>query len=305
MSRFARPIDFHETELHGVIHAYRRIDGPEGSPVVILIHGMAGSGQMWEQVMGLMSNEATIIAPDLLGHGASGRGRSLDYSIGNQAALIRDLMVALEIDSATIVGQSLGGGVAMQFAYQFPQRCDRLVLVDAGGLGKEVTPLLRALSLPGSGVVLAAVTVPPIMSLLKTISVIGSNLGLRLAGEHEQMASSFESLADAATRRSFLATLRAVVDIGGQAVAGRNRLYLTEHMPVMVCWGDRDGIIPNLHASRVSEVIPHARVEIFEGAGHFPQNSQPEAFAEAMLDFIETTEAAALSADDLRTSLAG
>ena len=255
--------------------------------------------------MRLLHGHADVVAVDLLGHGNSPRGRSLDYSIGNQAALVRDVMVSLGIPTATVVGQSLGGGVALQFAYQFPERTERLVLVDAGGLGKEVSPLLRLLSLPGSGLLLGAITAPPVLGVLGLWSRIGTTLGLQFAPEQQQVAAAFLSLADPATRRSFLSTLRAVVDINGQSVAGRNRLYLTEHMPVLVAWGDRDDIIPHHHAQEIAEIIPHAHVELFPGAGHFPHDSQPERFAEVLLSFIEHTEAATLDADAFRAALAG
>lgn len=306
MHRFHQPVEDHEVLLHGIPLSYRSATCDDAAaPTVVLIHGMAGSSRMWLESMQYLAASAHVIAPDLLGHGQSGRGRSLDYSIGNQASVVRDLLLRLGIERATIVGQSLGGGVAMQFAYQFPERTERLVLVDAGGLGKEVTPLLRLLSLPGSGFVLGGVTAPPVMAAFRALAAVGHRLGMRLAPEEREMAASFDSLADPATRRSFLATLRSVVDFNGQAVSGRNRLYLTEAMPVMVCWGDRDSIIPSSHAALVSEALPHAHVEIFPGAGHFPQCSAPGAFADALLLFIEATEPAAIDVASLRTMLAG
>src|SRR3954467_10134332 len=133
-----------EITLHGHRVSYRR----EGwGPAILLVHGVTGSSQTWDDVIPFLSDRYTVIAPDLLGHGRSAKPRG-DYSLGAYASGIRDLLRALEVPSATVVGHSLGGGVAMQFAYQFPERVQRLALVDSGGLGAEVSILLRAASLP-------------------------------------------------------------------------------------------------------------------------------------------------------------
>src|SRR5919198_5217771 len=139
-----------EIELHGHRVSYR-VAG-EG-PVILLIHGIAGSSGQWEPAMALLAGDHTLIAPDLLGHGRSAKPRG-DYSLGAYAAGLRDLMVALDHPRSTVVGHSLGGGVALQFAYQFPERTERLALVSSGGLGREVHFLLRAATLPGSELVL-------------------------------------------------------------------------------------------------------------------------------------------------------
>ena len=133
-------------QIHGHDVAYRAAGN---GPVVVLVHGMAGSSATWEQVIPRLAERFTVVAPDLPGHGESAKPHDGDYSLGAFASSVRDLMVTLGHPRATIVGQSLGGGVAMQFAYQFPTRCERLVLVGSGGLGREVTPLLRALAFPG------------------------------------------------------------------------------------------------------------------------------------------------------------
>src|SRR3954464_2407235 len=138
-------------ELHGHRVEYR-IAG--SGPPVVLIHGMVNSSRHWEQVALRLAPHHTVVAPDLIGHGASATPRGA-YSLGAHAASIRDLLTAIGIDRATIVGHSLGGGVAMQFFYQFPQRVERLVLVSSGGLGREVSPLLRSAVLPGASSLLS------------------------------------------------------------------------------------------------------------------------------------------------------
>jgi pimeloyl-ACP methyl ester carboxylesterase len=138
-----------------VIHGHEIAFHTAGEgPVVVLLHGLAGSQETWRQVLPALARHYTVVAPDLLGHGASAKPHT-EYSVSAHANVIRDLMSALGHDSATVVGQSFGGGVAMQLAYQYPERCARLVLVSSGGLGREVSRLLRALSMPGAEHVVA------------------------------------------------------------------------------------------------------------------------------------------------------
>src|SRR5215218_7140410 len=137
--------------IHGHEVAYR--EEGEGSAVV-LIHGIAGCSATWDAVVPRLAARHAVIAPDLLGHGESAKPQG-DYSLGAYASGVRDLLAVLGHDRVTVVGHSLGGGIALQFAYQFPEWCERLVLVGSGGLGKEVSPLLRALSAPGADYVLA------------------------------------------------------------------------------------------------------------------------------------------------------
>ncbi len=134
-------------------------------PPIVLIHGMLNSSSHWRSVALNLASEYTVIAPDLIGHGDSAAPRG-DYSLGAHAASIRDLLAAIGIDRASIVGHSLGGGVAMQFFYQFPQRVERLVLVSSGGLGREVKPTLRTAALPGISGLLALTIRPRVIAAL-------------------------------------------------------------------------------------------------------------------------------------------
>src|SRR4051795_12115349 len=143
-------------ELHGQPVSYHRVG--EG-PLLVLVHGITSSSTTWERVIPLLAERHTVIAPDLLGHGRSAKPRG-DYSLGAYASGLRDLLVALPEPPATVVGHSLGGGIAMQLAYQFPERVERLALVGSGGLGREVNIMLRAATLPGSEYVLPLLCAP-------------------------------------------------------------------------------------------------------------------------------------------------
>jgi pimeloyl-ACP methyl ester carboxylesterase len=249
-----------------------------------------------------LASRFTVVAPDLLGHGASAKPHG-EYSISGHANVIRDLLVALGIDSATIVGQSFGGGVAMQFAYQYPARCERLVLVSSGGLGLEVGAILRTLSVPGAEHVLALVCSG---ALLKgSDAVIGwmGRLGFRPGPVLDEIRCAWASLSEPETRRAFFRTLRAVVDQRGQSVSATDRLYLTAQMPTMLVWGGKDTLIPVSHAFAAHEAIPGSRLVVFENAGHFPHCEDPERFAETLIDFIAEHPPARVSETGLRDLL--
>ncbi len=274
-------------EIHGHEVAYRLAGQGE---TILLIHGMAGSSRTWREVMPGLTEHHQVLAPDLLGHGASGKAAT-DYSLGAHASTLRDLMDRLGIDRATVVGQSLGGGVAMQLAYQYPDRCERLVLVASGGLGREVSIILRALSLPGAELVLPIVTPGFVRKLGNALSAWLWDRGVR-SSRAAEMWGAYASLGDPETRRAFFRTLRAVVDPGGQAVSATDRLYLAEVTPTLIIWGDADPIIPVEHAWAAHAAMPGSRIEIFEGVGHFPQSEAPKRFAEVLCDFLASTPAA-------------
>lgn len=285
----------HEIVLHGHRVSYRTAG--EGDSVVLLIHGIVGSAKEWDPVTRLLAEHYTVVAPDLLGHGESAKPRG-DYSLGAYAAGVRDLLLALGHRRATIVGHSLGGGVAMQFSYEYPPFAERLVLVSSGGLGREVHPLLRAATLPGSEIVLPMIAHERLRGVGSFLAQTLDRIGLRAGPDLAEMVRGYGSLADAGARMAFIHTLRAVLDITGQRVSAADRLYLGELLPSMVIWGSRDPLIPVSHATTAHEGLPDSRLEIFKGAGHFPQLHDPVLFAQTLRDFIETTEPTRLEFTD-------
>ncbi len=276
-------------EVHFVtIHGYKRAYVMEGSgPAVLLLHGVGMDHKSWLSVIELLAPNFTVIAPDLLGHGLSDKPRA-DYSIAGYANAMRDLLSVLGIGSVTAVGHSLGGGVAMQFAYQYPQMAQRLVLVAAGGWGRSVNPLIRFFTLPYSGVALRVLGLDPVRKpLIGAIKLVGS-LGLPLTEDLPTLAEVYDDMADPDAQRAFLHVLRAAVDWRGQVITSLDRAYLAEHMPSMVVWGARDLVIPVKHARAAHELLPGSRLEIFPESGHVPHEDDPERFAEVLADFIAT-----------------
>jgi pimeloyl-ACP methyl ester carboxylesterase len=290
------PSTSRQIELHGHPVTYHRVGS---GPAVLLVHGITSSSRTWRDVMPALGEHYDVIAPDLLGHGRSAKPRG-DYSLGAYASGLRDLLVALEVPSATVVGHSLGGGVAMQFAYQFPERVERLALVDSGGLGAEVSLVLRAATLPGAEWVLPLLASSPLRGAGGLVGSVLGRVGVRASADVQGMAEGFESLGDAAARRAFVHTARSVIDPSGQRVDASDRLYLAEHVPSLIVWGDRDRMIPVKHGREAHERMPNSRFEVFEGAGHFPFNDDPERFVALLHDFISTTKPARFDDDLVR-----
>ena len=273
--------------IHGHEVCYRCAG--EGS-VLLLIHGIAGSSRAWTEVMPLLAQDFTVVAPDLIGHGESAKPMG-DYSLGAYASGLRDLLAVLGIERATLVGQSLGGGIAMQLAYQHPEICERLVLVDSGGLGREVSWILRSLALPGAEFLVPVLFPWFVRAWGNLVARSLYDLGVRSAGA-AQTWRAYASLTESANRDAFVRTVRAVIDPGGQTVSAKDRLYLTANVPTLIIWGARDGIIPVEHAYATHRALPASRLEVIEGVGHFPHVEVADRFAEILTDFVRTTKAA-------------
>ncbi len=283
-----------QMELHGRRVIYR-VAG-EGPPVV-LIHGMLNSSSHWQGVASLLAADYTVIAPDLIGHGDSAAPRG-DYSLGAHAASIRDLLAAIGVDRATIVGHSLGGGVAMQFFYQFPQRVQRLVLISSGGLGQAVSPLLRTATLPGMSVLLSLTIHPRVVGGMwdtgQRLRERGTSTGIYL----QAIARALRPLENAGARSAFLHTLRSVIDLRGQRVSATDRLYLLDAIPTMILWGERDNTIPIEHGLATHRALPSSDFRTIPDVAHFPHLEDPQAVAIMLADFIARTEAAQIEDAD-------
>ncbi len=294
----------HEVEYR-LVHGHRRAFVRAGSgPVVLLLHGLACDHTTWSPVIDRLAEQYTVIAPDLLGHGRSAKPRA-DYSLGGFANGMRDLLTVLGVDKVTVVGHSLGGGVAMQFAYQFPERTERLVLVSSGGLGPEVTPAIRAITTPGFDQVLQVLTLPGVRHVGTTAMRALAGSRISAARDLGEVADIYDSFANPHARAAIRHVVRAVVDWRGQIVTMADRAYLTEEMPMCVVWGADDLVIPATHAENAARLAPGARVEVLPDSGHFPHKDHPELFAGIVADFIASTAPASYSRARWRRQLVG
>jgi pimeloyl-ACP methyl ester carboxylesterase len=278
--------DAWQVELHGHRVIYRTAGS---GPPVVLIHGMVNSSHHWRDVALRLADRYTVIAPDLIGHGDSATPRG-DYSLGAHAAVIRDLLTAIGVGGATVVGHSLGGGVAMQFFWQFPQRVERLVLVSTGGLGREVSPLLRSAAMPGASAALRVVAGRRSLAALERVAaaldVSGSARGVYVRA----VVRALRPLERPGSREAFLQTLRSVIDLQGQHVSAVDRLYLLGPVPTMIVWGERDNTIPLQHGRSAHAAIPHSRFDTLPRAAHFPHLEDPAGLAALLRDFMARTE---------------
>jgi pimeloyl-ACP methyl ester carboxylesterase len=281
--------------LHGDDLEFRDVGA---GPAVLFIHGLLGSSDHWRHLVDEVSGHRRLIVPDLFGHGASAKPAG-DYSLGSHAATLRDLLDVLHIDRVTVVGHSLGGGIAMQFAYLFPERVDALVLVSSGGLGRELSPLLRAATLPGSEWVLpvlasswlhervaaAGRTVDRVPLASRGLARLATAIGARV--DVAEGWRGLASLRDAASRKAFLATSRSVIDPHGQIVQAGPRLASIGGTPTLFVWGARDRIIPAWHGVLAQQQVPGSELTVFETAGHFPHLDDPARFAALLQQFFQ------------------
>ncbi len=295
-------VTYAEITVHGHAVSYAESGVESGGPVVVLVHGIASQATHWQAVMERLGQSCHVIAPDLLGHGRSAKPRG-DYSLGAHACGIRDLLAALGHDRISLVGHSLGGGIAMQFAYQFPERVQRLALISSGGLGKEVSVFLRAATLPGADLILPLLT----GSWVRWTGAQGRRL-LGLAhvpvptGLQECLAG-FGSLSDRDSRAAFVHTARSVLDPAGQRVDARDRLYLAADLPLLVVWGRKDAIIPVAHGESLAESVPSTTLEVFEQSGHFPHLTEPDRLAEVLARWVRATPAVQMDPASLHSRL--
>jgi pimeloyl-ACP methyl ester carboxylesterase len=279
------PINMQTITLHGDRIAY--VDEGAGE-VLLLIHGMGGSSSSWRDLIPKLAKKYRVIAPDLLGHGQSDKPRG-DYSVGSFAVSLRDLLDTLGIPKATIVGHSLGGGIAMQFAHQHRDYCQRLILISSGGLGADVGRLLRILSLPGSEFLLPLLASRPVL-------FAGNVLRARLtldgkATRFSETIRAQEWLADPDSRYAFLRTLRSVVDRRGQAVSALNRLHCYPDLPALIITGEQDRVIPVAHAHAAHAGMPNSRLHVLPDVFHHPQAECPDTVSALVDDFISASKA--------------
>jgi len=300
-SRPPAPID-HQVQYR-TIHGYRRafIHAGQG-PTLLFIHGIGDCSDTWHELIPQLAQDHTIIAPDLLGHGRSDKPRA-DYSVAAYANAMRDLLSVLGVDRATVIGHSFGGGVAMQFAYQYPERCERLVLVSTGGVNAEIHPVLRLASAPNADLILPLLQFPGARvagrCMFKLLELLGTDTGL----DADHLLVMFDALPDARTRHAFLRALRSAVDWRGQSITMLDRCYLASSIPTLLVWGARDAVIPSRQARIAHLAMPGSRLEVFERAGHFPHLTDSARFLSVIRDFLATTAPARYGPEEWRDAL--
>jgi pimeloyl-ACP methyl ester carboxylesterase len=287
---------YEEIELHGHTVGFQAAgDGP----LLVLLHGITSTSAAWRDVMPRLAERYTVIAPDMVGHGRSAKPRG-DYSLGAYAAGVRDLLGVLGFERGTVVGHSLGGGIAMQFAYLFPEYVERMALISSGGLGREVHPLLRAATLPGSEWVLPLMAREWSVKAGDAVRSVASKLGLEAGPDLAEFARGYASLVEDGAREAFLHTMRSVIGPDGQRVSALDRLYLADQIPTLIVWGSDDPVIPVAHGRRAHEIVEHSRYVEIEGSGHWPMLDASDRIVRELTAFMEQTDPFEWSLESVR-----
>ena len=279
-------VSFQEVELHGHRVGYQAAGT---GPPLVLLHGITSTSEVWRDVMPRLVERYTVIAPDMIGHGRSAKPRG-DYSLGAYAAGVRDLLAVLGFERGTVVGHSLGGGIAMQFAYLFPEYVERMALISSGGLGREVHPLLRAATLPGSEWVLPLLAREWSVNAGEAVRSVAARLGLEAGPDLAEFARGYASLVEEGATDAFLQTMRSVIGPDGQRVSALDRLYLADQLPTLIVWGSDDPVIPVEHGRNAHRIVAHSRYVEIEGSGHWPMLDAPDRIVRELTAFTEETE---------------
>jgi pimeloyl-ACP methyl ester carboxylesterase len=290
---------FQEVELHGHRVGYQAAGT---GPPLVLLHGITSTSEAWRDVMPRLAERYTVIAPDMIGHGRSAKPRG-DYSLGAYAAGVRDLLAVLGFERGTVVGHSLGGGIAMQFAYLFPEYVERMALISSGGLGREVHPLLRAATLPGSEWVLPLLAREWSVNAGEAVRSVAARLGLEAGPDLAEFARGYASLVEEGATDAFLHTMRSVIGPDGQRVSALDRLYLADQLPTLIVWGSDDPVIPVEHGRNAHRIVAHSRYVEIEGSGHWPMLDAPDRIVRELTAFIEETESFQWSLELVRDRL--
>ena len=264
--------------------------GPPDGPVVVLLHGLASDSGTWDRAIALLAERGLrVYAIDLLGHGRSDKPRR-SYLLDDFSASLRAILDELGVASATVCGHSLGGAIAVHFCSQFPDRVERLVLVSAGGLGREVHPVLRAAALPVAPAVLRLVTRPALRRLYRQPRL---HRALRLTPDNvTNLRRAGRALGDAAGQAAFFAALRGVIEPGGQRGNFMDMGTLAAHVPTLLVWNEGDPVIPLRHAEAAHRHLPGSRLVVFGDSSHEPHRASATGFADEIAAFVAETRPA-------------
>ena len=276
-----------------LLHGHRVVYRVAGSgPAVLLVHGLFDDSRTWRRVMPVLARTHTVIAPDLLGHGESDAPADTDYSPAGHAGTLRDLLDVLGHHQVTLVGHSLGGGIAMSFAYHHPTRVRRLALISSGGFGRDVHPLLRVLSTPGANVALALLTTRATLGLLAGLARLTRAVGAgKPARALRRLRPRLATIDDRGRRAAQIRTLRSVIGPRGQSISALDQLHLLRRIPTLLLWGTRDQMIPAHHTAALRAAHDSAEIVLIDGTGHLPHLSRSELVAERLSAFITSAPA--------------
>jgi len=254
--------------------------GDKGSPV-ILIHGIGQYVEHWASAITALAAQHQVYAVDLPGHGKTDKSLDISYTLDDLSQFVKDFMSALGIEKAHIVGHSLGGAISMRMVLKQTASVDKLVLVDSGGFGREVSMMFRILSLPLLGAMLSRPRLSGSAALLKMFVHNPATITDDIIKHNYQMGVL------PGAQQSIMKTLRTNVNFWGQKYNSSDIRGITSITnPVLVIWGRQDNLIPVAHADIAAKGFPNVRVQIIDNCGHFPMLEHASEFNRLLLDFL-------------------
>jgi len=264
----------------------RFLELPGSGTPILLVHGVGASLTSWEDIpFRLNAAGRHVLAADLLGHGSSG---SLgEYTLAANASMLRQLLDHLGIARVHLVGHSLGGGVAMQFASQEPARVSSLTLISSGGLGTDISYSMRAAVLPGAAPVIRIITHRAITKPMRRIVEWLAARGVRSRDFNQRSVETLESLQHAGRLAAFVGTLRSVIGLRGQRVTVLDRLDILDPERLLVIWGARDPMLPVQHGIAIQDLLPDTRLVVLAESGHEPHADEPDSIIDEILAHTE------------------
>ena len=260
------------------------VAGSTGPPI-IFIHGLGGFVENWEDNIIELSKVRQVYALDLAGFGFSDKP-DVDYTISYFADFVRDFMITSGIEKATMIGESMGGGIALQLALKYPEKVEKIVLAGSSGLGKEVSISLRLLTLPIFGERLSRPSKEGTKQFFEQLFYNKEII------QEEWIEYDYQLSLQPGVQRSLLRALRSLCNIWGQ----KRKIYLPIlenlqkiEIPVLILWGAQDQIVPVSHAHRAKKILPNARIHIFDPCGHVPNIECADEFNALVTGFMSET----------------
>lgn len=255
----------------------------QGSPL-LLIHGLGASCDYWRYNIRAFSQGYQVYALDLPGFGRSDK-RIDDYSLHFAGEFVAAFLDAQGVDRASLVGNSLGGAVSLQFAVQHPHRLEKLVLVSSGGLGRELPLSFRLLTIPLLGESMAWAWGTRVGTRLTLRSIVYDPQVIK-----DEFVNEMAELARLpGAKEMLLSVARTGINLRGQNMKLLEPLLRRVpeiEAPTLIIWGAQDPIIPVAHAHIAHQMIRNSRLHIFDRCGHMPQIEKPEEFNRLVLEFL-------------------
>lgn len=252
-------------------------------PVVLMVHGVGASlVTWWSNIAPLADAGFTVVALDLPGHGDSDKPKNIDYDPIAAVRFIAHFLDALGVGRVSVVGNSGGGLIAASFALEYPERTDRLILVAPGGLGQEVSPFLRLISLPIVGEIIYNPWLHNWAGVSKKL------FHSPLAFPQDVLEELDRVRTTPGATRAALRSIRSSIDYRGmmdqRLVIHRLKALAA---PLLTVWGEDDRLIPVSHVQTVREVVPHGLVRTLPECGHWPQMEKAGEFNPLAIQFLE------------------